>query len=632
MDEQRLRDLLDQIRNTRVLVFGDFCIDAYWTFDMCASEVSVETGKETWPVHTQRYGLGGAGNVVSNLVDLGVGEVWALAVVGDDVFGREMVSILQRIGVHTEGVVVQEERWNTPVYGKPHIADEEQNRIDFGLFNEIAEATEERVEENLREILDGVDAVILNQQLVRGATSDAMLARLNGIAAQRPERIFVADSRDKSQAYQDVILKLNGHEAAQLCGDDIPIDHLVLLDDIRRYAREIFGRTGKPLVITRGDRGCITFGNGALIETPGIQILKKTDPVGAGDTFVSAFTAALAAGATSAEAAALGNFAAAVTVQKLQQTGTANPDEIIAIGASPDYVYRPEIAEDPRACRHVSDTEIEIVNEDIELGRIQHALFDHDGTISALRQGWEAIMEPVMVKAILGPQYEAADEAAYRRVVERVRDYIDKSTGIQTILQMEALVEMVREFGFVPEGEVLDKFGYKAIYNTALMDLVHGRLTKLERAELHVADFSIKGAADFVTRLADRGIMLYMASGTDREDVLREAAALGYSQRFGDHIYGAVGDVSKYSKKMVVEEILHRNQLCGPELVCFGDGPVELRETKKRGGIAVGIASDEVRRYGLNPEKRARLVKAGADIIVPDFSQGEALRKYLLSS
>jgi len=632
MNEQRLRDLLDQIRNTRVLVFGDFCIDAYWTFDMSASEASVETGKDTWPVHTQRYGLGGAGNVVNNLVDLGVGEVWALAVLGDDVFGREMVSMLQRIGVHTEGVVVQDEGWDTPVYGKPHIGDEEQNRIDFGLFNEVSEATEERVEENLTKILDGVDAVILNQQLLRGATSDSMLARLNAIVAQRPDRIFVVDSRDKCQAYERVILKLNGHEAARLCGDHIPVDHLVLLDDVRRYAHEVSGRTGKPLVITRGDRGCITFDNDALTETPGIQMLKKTDPVGAGDTFVSAFTAALAAGAPSAEAAELGNFAAAVTVQKLQQTGTASPDETIAIGASPDYVYRPEIAEDPRACRHVADTEIEIVNEDVELGCIQHALFDHDGTISALRQGWEAIMEPVMVKAILGPQYEVADEAAYRRVVERVRDYIDKSTGIQTILQMEALVEMVSEFGFVPEDEILDKSGYKAIYNAALMDLVGGRLAKLERGELHVADFTVKGAADFVTQLADRGTVLYMASGTDRDDVIREAAALGYSQRFGDHIYGAVGDVSKYSKKMVVEEILHTNQLSGPEFVCFGDGPVELRETKKRGGIAVGIASDEVRRYGLNPEKRARLVKAGADIIVPDFSQGEALLGHLLGS
>ena len=629
MNETRLRELLDRIRSTRVLVFGDFCIDAYWAFDMAASETSIETGKPTWPVASQRYGLGGAGNVVSNLVDLGVGEVWALAVVGDDVFGREMVNMLDRLGVHTEGVVVQAEGWDTPVYGKPHVGEEEQNRIDFGLLNAIAPQTEERAEAWLRDAVRRVDAVILNQQLLHGATSDTMIGRLNRIVADHADCIFVADSRDRSADYEGVILKLNGHEAAGLCGEHTPVDRMVLLEPIRRYARQIHGRTGKPVVVTRGDRGVVVSDREGLTDIPGVQMLRRVDPVGAGDTFVSAFAAGLAAGARPAEAAELGNFAAAVTVQKLQQTGTATADEITEIGASPDYVYRPELAEDPRSCQHVPDTEIEVINPDVELGRVRHALFDHDGTLSALRQGWEAIMEPVMVRSILGPHYDHADEATYRRVVDRVRDYIDRSTGVQTIVQMDALVEMVRDAGLVPADDVLDAQGYKAIYNAALMERVGARIAKLERGELDVADLTIKGAADFVRKLHERGITLYMASGTDRNDVVREAQALGYAELFGDRIYGAVGDVSQYSKRMVVEDILHGNGLSGPELVCFGDGPVELRETKKRGGTAVGIASDEVRRYGLDPEKRARLVKAGADLIVPDFSQADALLKHL---
>jgi hypothetical protein len=48
---------------------------------------------------------------------------------------------------------------------------------------------------------------------------------------------------------------------------------------------------------------------------------------------------------------------------------------------------------------------------------------------------------------------------------------------------------------------------------------------------------------------------------------------------------------------------------------------VEIRETSKRGGITIGIASNEQKRFGLNDHKRSRLIKAGADIIVPDFSQ-----------
>jgi hypothetical protein len=56
---------------------------------------------------------------------------------------------------------------------------------------------------------------------------------------------------------------------------------------------------------------------------------------------------------------------------------------------------------------------------------------------------------------------------------------------------------------------------------------------------------------------------------------------------------------------------------------------VEIRETRKRGGITIGVASDEKKRFGLNPVKRTRLIKAGADIIIPDFTQTEQLLKLL---
>ena len=118
---------------------------------------------------------------------------------------------------------------------------------------------------------------------------------------------------------------------------------------------------------------------------------------------------------------------------------------------------------------------------------------------------------------------------------------------------------------------------------------------------------------------------LYLASGTDREDVVSEAGALGYSELFNGGIHGAVGDVSKYSKKLVIDRILTENKLQGKDLVTFGDGPVEMRECRKRGGVSVGIATDEVRRFGMNLEKRERLIKAGAHLVVPDFSQPERL-------
>jgi phosphoglycolate phosphatase-like HAD superfamily hydrolase len=126
----------------------------------------------------------------------------------------------------------------------------------------------------------------------------------------------------------------------------------------------------------------------------------------------------------------------------------------------------------------------------------------------------------------------------------------------------------------------------------------------------------------FLRKLSDAGVKLYLASGTDVEDVKREAMVLGYDYLFEGRIYGAIGDITMEAKKIVLDKILDTiGETSFGNIVTFGDGPVEIRETKKRGGITIGIASNELRRYGLNEKKRSRLIKAGADIIVPDFSQ-----------
>ena len=118
-------------------------------------------------------------------------------------------------------------------------------------------------------------------------------------------------------------------------------------------------------------------------------------------------------------------------------------------------------------------------------------MFDHDGTISILREGWETVMEPVMVKAILGNKMGAADKRLIKNVRRRVLEFIDKTTGIQTVLQMEGLVEMVREYNLVPKNEVMDKFGYKKSYNDALIGMVNKRVKKLKNGEVSITDYTL---------------------------------------------------------------------------------------------------------------------------------------------
>ena len=630
LSEAQIRGIFERLAGARVTVLGDYCLDVYWFVDSSRSEESLETGLMTNPVREQRYSLGGAGNVVNNLIAAGCRSVHALGVVGDDPWGRELIRLLGELGVDTEGMITQEQLWATLAYTKPHLEKMETNRFDFGNFNALSPDVACALLECCRIRIPATDVVIVNQQVRQGIHTEVFREGLTALMREHQDRIFIVDSRHYSDSYSGACMKINDHEAARLSGIPRQPEEMVLREETLSSARTLFARFRKPVFVTRGSRGIVVADHDGLCEIPGIQILGQTDTVGAGDSALAGISLALAVGCSPIEAAQLGNFVAGVTVQKLNQTGTASPGEILTIGCEQAYVYRPELAEDPRRAHYLDDTEFEVIR-DLPSGlRITHAIFDHDGTISTLRQGWHLVMEPMMIRAILGPQYQSADESLYHRVVETVRKYIDDSTGIQTLVQMQGLVEMVHESGCVPEGEILDEFGYKAIYNEALLKMVRDRAAKLKRGELSVEDFVIKNAVTLLERLSRAGVRLYLASGTDREDVLEEAAALGYAHLFEGRIYGSVGDVRKEAKRIVLDRILAD---IGPEvvhhLVTFGDGPVEIRETHKRGGFTVGVAGDEIRRYGLDASKRARLIRAGADLIVPDFSQIDPLLQLL---
>jgi phosphoglycolate phosphatase-like HAD superfamily hydrolase len=158
------------------------------------------------------------------------------------------------------------------------------------------------------------------------------------------------------------------------------------------------------------------------------------------------------------------------------------------------------------------------------------------------------------------------------------------------------------------------------------MGLVRERKARLQRGELGVEDYTMKNAVALLQALHRAGVRLYLASGTDEQDVVLEAKTLGYAALFEGRIYGASQDMAHDAKRMVLDRILGE---IGPgsaaHIVTFGDGPVEIRETRKRGGLTVGVASNEVQRFGLQLEKRTRVIRAGAHLVVPDFSQLGAL-------
>jgi rfaE bifunctional protein kinase chain/domain len=622
MKKEQLQKILDKIGSAKIAVVGDFCLDAYWFIDETMSEISIETNQVTRPVSKQKYSLGGAGNVTSNLAALGVKDIRVFGVIGDDPFGAEMVRIMKDSGIKSDNLLVQEEKWSTHTYAKPYLNDKELNRVDFGNYNSLSKKTADLLIANLTAQIPEVDIVIINQQVPSGIHTVYFKQKLLSVIHRFPKKNFIVDSRNFNDYYNGTIRKMNDTEAARLCNVNKKPDETVSYFECTSFAKELFKRFSKPLFITRGSRGSLIIDEQGISEIPGLMILAETDTVGAGDSFLAGAASALAAGFNMEEAARIGSFVAGVTVQKLFQTGTATPEEVMNIGQDPDYIFSPELAEDLRRATYIKKTEIEVINTRTEKSKIKYAIFDHDGTISSLREGWEKIMAPMMIKAILGDKYHDADESLLRKVEARVEEFIDKTTGIQTLVQMKGLVDLVTEFGFVPKENILNEAGYKKIYNEELLILVREREGKFKRGELSLDDLTIKNAIPFLKKLYDEGIKLYLASGTDVEDVKSEANVLGYDHFFEGRIYGAVGDITKEAKKIVLDRILDTiGESSFGNVATFGDGPVEIRETNKRGGISVGVASNELRRYGLNDKKRSRLIKAGADIIIPDFSQ-----------
>ncbi len=271
------------------------------------------------------------------------------------------------------------------------------------------------------------------------------------------------------------------------------------------------------------------------------------------------------------------------------------------------------------ATRKSIDDYLHILNPSIteRLGYIRHALFDFDGTISTLRQGWEEAMIPVMLEAICGSHPVTPE------IEQEVREYVDRSTGILTIEQMRWLVDAVRRHGLA--GEPLTAAQYKQIYLERLLVTVNRRVARVAHGEISPSDAMIVGAEEFLRALHARKVTLYLASGTDHPYVMREASVLRIDHYFTGGIYGALDATEANNKERIIQRILDEHGLSGRELLVVGDGPVEIREAVARGAIALGMATDEVARQGWNPHKVRRLTGAGADMLAPDFSRPEVL-------
>jgi phosphoglycolate phosphatase-like HAD superfamily hydrolase len=254
---------------------------------------------------------------------------------------------------------------------------------------------------------------------------------------------------------------------------------------------------------------------------------------------------------------------------------------------------------------------------------VSHVLFDFDGTLSLIREGWPAVMVPMFVE-MLPRRADESDTDLHRLMT----DDIMRLNGKQTIYQMIQLAERVRERGGTPR----EPLWYKHEYLRRLEERIRARTDGLRSGAVRPDDLLVHGARALLEDLLRRGFTLYLASGTDEIFVKREADLLDVSRYFGRHIYGALDDFKQFSKKMVIERILRENGIAGAHVLSFGDGYVEIENTKEVGGLAVAVASDEANNGSgrFDEWKRQRLLGVGADVVIPDFRDAATLMECLL--
>jgi phosphoglycolate phosphatase-like HAD superfamily hydrolase len=255
---------------------------------------------------------------------------------------------------------------------------------------------------------------------------------------------------------------------------------------------------------------------------------------------------------------------------------------------------------------------------------VSHVLFDFDGTLSLIREGWPEVMVPMFAEML--PALPGETEEQRRQLC---LDDIMRLNGKQTIYQMIQLVDRIKERGGSPK----EPLWYKHEYLRRLDERIRSRTEGIRNGSLRRDDFLVHGARALLESLQRRGLSLYLASGTDEVFVKQEAGLLDLTRYFGAHIYGAQDDYKNFSKKMVIDRLLRENKISGTQLLAFGDGYVEIQNTKEASGLAVAVASDEAHNGSgrIDEWKRQRLLGVGADVVIPDYRDAEVLLDRIIS-
>ncbi|NLE46216.1 MAG: sugar kinase [Chloroflexi bacterium] len=328
----RLCEILDALPTLSIGVIGDLALDAYWTADMKRSLLSRETPRFPRPVIREFYSPGAGANVAHNLAVMGIGHVSAFSVLGDDWRGRILDHEMTHRGIDTAPIIVSPKR-STTTYIKPILtgyeSEQEDARLDFENANPLTDDLEQALVGQITHEIDDLDALLVADQIeVNGVITERVRDALNRLASDHPEKVLAVDSRQRIGLFRNMILKPNWMEATKALYPERDARALSI-EALTEIGKRLCKQCGQPVFLTLSESGVLVCTAETCQHIPAAPVRPPLDPVGAGDAFISAAVSAMVAGASPAEAGAIANLAAAVVIEKLNQTGTASPVEIL---------------------------------------------------------------------------------------------------------------------------------------------------------------------------------------------------------------------------------------------------------------------------------------------------------------
>ena len=310
---------IDRFKTIKAMVIGDLMIDEYlWG---SVDRISPEAPVPVVAVERENHALGGAGNVIHNLVAMGA-RVVAIGTAGNGRAGRMIFEKLDALGIATDGIVSEKDR---PTTRKTRViaANQQVLRIDKEIKKNITSATLEKLAAIIEKKLADVNLIILSDY-DKGLITKKLVQKVIRLA--RPYKILIlADPKSLDfSKYENVsVLTPNKKEASLAANIDIKTD-----TDLYAAGRKLMAQVHlEKLLITCGKDGMVLFEAGKQPYTIASRARQVYDVSGAGDTVISLLGLGLALGADFRQSAALANTAAGIVVGKLG-TATASIKEL----------------------------------------------------------------------------------------------------------------------------------------------------------------------------------------------------------------------------------------------------------------------------------------------------------------